>query len=66
MRHFCQRLYINLIQLDPGFGKIEFWQPICASPAAPMANIMLMCWNYGDPGFSETPNLANDFYVRIA
>jgi hypothetical protein len=59
------------LQLDPdfgspGFGKIRFWQPICAAPAVPMAYIMLNCSVYGNPGFSKTPNLANDFYARIA
>jgi hypothetical protein len=53
----------NEIQLDPdfgssGFGKISFWQPICKAPAALMV--------YGNLGFSKTPNLANDFYARIA
>jgi hypothetical protein len=59
------------IQLDPGFGspgfgKIRYWQPICKALAASMADIMLMCSDYGKPGFSKTPNLANDFYARIA
>jgi hypothetical protein len=60
-----------LIQLDPGFGspgfgKIRYWQPICKALAASMANIMLMCSDYGKPDFSKTPNLANDFYARTA
>jgi hypothetical protein len=59
------------LQLDPYFvhsyyGKIQFWQPICKAPAVPMAYIILKCSVYGNPGFSKTPNLANDFYARIA
>jgi hypothetical protein len=64
-------IYCLKVQLDPyfgspGFGKIRFWQSICAAPASPMANIMLMCSDYGNPGFRKTPNFANDFYARIA
>ncbi len=43
---------------NPSFGKIRFWQPICAAPAAPMANIMLKCSDYGNPGLGKTPFLA--------
>jgi hypothetical protein len=42
------------VQIDPysgspGFGKIRPWQPICKALAAPTANIMLKCWDYGNP-----------------
>jgi hypothetical protein len=44
----------------------RFWQPIFKASAALMANIMLMCSDYGNKGFSKTPNLVNDFYARIS
>ncbi len=50
----------------PDFGKIWFWQQIFKAQAIPTAYIMLMGSVYGNPGFSETPNLANNFYARIA
>jgi hypothetical protein len=64
LRIICENFSIKTfhpkkeIQLDPdfgnpGFGKIWFWQPICAAPAVPMAYIMLNCSVYGNPEFSK-------------